>query len=124
MRRRVVGGVGGLARWAGAPARAADLGPRPAYKAPPIVAPVPLFTWTGCYIGAHIGGGWGRKDWSNVPPSDNIDFSDSRTVHDDVSGILGGGQIGCDYQFAPNWVVGIEGSCSGSGSTGGFNPPP
>ena len=25
-----------------------------------------------------------------------------------------GGQIGCDYQFAPSWVVGIEGAASGS----------
>jgi outer membrane immunogenic protein len=22
---------------------------------------------------------------------------------------LGGGQVGCDYQFAPSWVVGVEG---------------
>ena len=26
---------------------------------------------------------------------------------------LGGGQIGADYQFAPNWLVGIEGQISG-----------
>jgi outer membrane immunogenic protein len=26
-----------------------------------------------------------------------------------TSGTLGGGQIGCNYQFAPNWVIGIEG---------------
>jgi outer membrane immunogenic protein len=25
------------------------------------------------------------------------------------SGSLGGGQIGCDYQFAPSWVLGLEG---------------
>ena len=29
-------------------------------------------------------------------------------------GFIGGGQIGCDYQFAPTWVVGIEGAASGS----------
>jgi ABC-type uncharacterized transport system substrate-binding protein len=27
----------------------------------------------------------------------------------DTNGFLGGGQIGCNYQFAPNWVIGIEG---------------
>ncbi len=26
---------------------------------------------------------------------------------------LGGGPLGADYQFAPNWVVGIEGQISG-----------
>ena len=26
-----------------------------------------------------------------------------------TSGVLGGGQVGCDYQFASNWVIGLEG---------------
>jgi len=26
-----------------------------------------------------------------------------------TKGVLGGGQVGCDYQFAPNWVIDIEG---------------
>ncbi len=26
---------------------------------------------------------------------------------------MGGGQIGADYQFAPNWLIGIEGQISG-----------
>ena len=30
------------------------------------------------------------------------------------SGVVIGGQIGCDYQFAPSWVIGIEGAASGS----------
>ena len=30
-------------------------------------------------------------------------------VSGDTRGVLGGGQIGCNYQFAPNWVIGIEG---------------
>jgi opacity protein-like surface antigen len=29
-------------------------------------------------------------------------------------GVVIGGQIGCDYQFAPSWLVGIEGAASGS----------
>ena len=36
-----------------------------------------------------------------------------------------GGQIGCDYQFAPSWVVGIEGAASGGnigGNTGVATP--
>ena len=35
-----------------------------------------------------------------------------------ISGYMLGGQIGCDYQFAPNWVVGIEGAAAG-GNIGG-----
>jgi outer membrane immunogenic protein len=72
---------------------AADL----AVKAPPL-KPVP-FAWTGCYIGGHLGGA----------------FSDDRTTNAlgvthgfSSTGFVGGGQIGCDYQFATNWVVGGE----------------
>jgi len=60
MKKLLLASVAGVALVAGAPADAADLGQRPVYKAPPVVAPVPVFTWTGCYIGAHGGFGWGR----------------------------------------------------------------
>ena len=44
-----------LATFVAAPAMAADLR-APAYKAPP-PPPVPVYSWTGCYVGA--GGGYG-----------------------------------------------------------------
>src|SRR5262249_56397226 len=34
------------------------------------------------------------------------------SVSGDTSGVIGGGQLGCNYQFAPNWVIGIEGDGS------------
>ena len=57
MKKVMLAGVG-AALMAIPPADAADLG-RPVYKAPP-PAVVP-FSWTGCYIGGNIGGGWGRE---------------------------------------------------------------
>src|SRR4051812_1529922 len=44
---------------------AADLQPAPrmAVKAP-VVAAVP-FSWTGCYVGAEAGYGWGTKDFTD-----------------------------------------------------------
>ena len=36
------------------------------------------------------------------------------TASPSPSGVVIGGQIGCDYQFASSWVVGIEGAASGS----------
>jgi outer membrane immunogenic protein len=121
MRIVILAGVAAVAFTAILPAEAADLS-RPAYKAPP--APVaPAFSWTGCYIGGHIGGGWGRDTASvpnpalttrgAVPPGFVIP-----SVSGDTSGVLGGGQIGCNYQFAPNWVIGIEGEGSGAGING------
>ena len=31
------------------------------------------------------------------------------SVTGNTKGVVGGGQVGCNYQFAPNWVIGIEG---------------
>src|ERR1700720_1043919 len=79
---------------------------RPYYKAPP--APLP-FSWTGCYIGGHIGAGWDTKaTWTDLGDnaSDNTSYS--------ISGALGGAQGGCDYQFASQWVLGFEGAWSGA----------
>jgi len=83
-------------------ASAADLGARPIYKAPPPAAP--LWSWTGFYIGAHIGGAWSSSDVTDV-------FGGAGTI--DSSAFIGGGQIGYNWQFAPNWVLGVEGEFSG-----------
>ncbi len=112
MRKVLLAGVAGVALVAGAPAYAADLSRRPP-PPPPVVAPVPVFLWTGCYIGANIGGAWAHKDFS---------FTNRFGTFDDGShtadGIAGGGQIGCDYQFASNWVVGIQGMFDGADLSG------
>jgi outer membrane immunogenic protein len=71
----------------------------------PIVAPAP-FSWTGCYIGGHIGGVVSADETTSVWGHSN-DFSST--------GFVGGGQIGCDYQFAPRWIVGVEGQAAWTG---------
>lgn len=89
------------------PAMAADLRVRqPVYKAPPPPPPV-YFSWTGCYVGAHVGGLWARKDWAVRDPG-NVFFGQSDGSHD-ADGWLGGLQAGCDYQFAGGFVIGIAG---------------
>jgi outer membrane immunogenic protein len=48
-----------------APALAADLRARPpVYKAPP--PPAPIWSWSGCYIGGHIGGGYAWTENTNT----------------------------------------------------------
>src|SRR6266704_5539212 len=79
------------------PAWAADM-PRKAPAATPAVAPAaPAVTWTGCYVGGNIGGGWALKDLAN--PSSNPENPGDR-VTAALGGFVGGGQIGCDYQFS------------------------
>lgn len=91
-----------------ASALAADMS-RPYTKAPVYVAPV--YNWTGFYVGAHIGAAFGGDDSvTQVLPAP---AAFPLTASNRDATFLGGGQIGADYQFAPNWVVGIEGQISG-----------
>src|SRR5271163_3694740 len=93
---------------------AADIAvPRP-MMSPPLPPP---FTWTSCYGGLRAGGGLGQSDLTDTAGvvSATSGFSSANL---NISGYMLGGQIGCDYQFAPNWVVGIEGAVTG-GAIGG-----
>ena len=65
------------------------------------------FSWTGCYIGGHIGGLWAKKDWTNRDPL-LAPLGTSFGSHD-ADSWLGGVQAGCDYQFAGGFVIGIQG---------------
>jgi outer membrane immunogenic protein len=66
---------------------------------PPAPAPVvvPVFSWTGLYLGANLGYGW-----ANAGP-------------DDDNGFVGGGQIGYNYEFDNHLVLGIEGDMDATG---------
>jgi outer membrane immunogenic protein len=75
-----------------APAFAADLPARTYTKAPAYTAPEAVYNWTGFYIGGHVGGAFAGDS--------SLQGSDGR--------FLGGVQGGYDYQFAPNWVMGVE----------------
>jgi outer membrane immunogenic protein len=85
---------------------AADMAPR--YAKAPAPLPVMAYNWTGCYIGGNVGGGWERTQQTQIAKVGgaaiipNNDFGGSTG-----STVIGGGQIGCDYQFANSWVVGI-----------------
>src|ERR1700754_2822211 len=83
-----------------ASAVAADLPARTYTKAPVYAAPI--YNWTGIYVGAHIGAAFGGDDGVST---NIVGLTNSNR---DAS-FLGGGQLGADYQFAPKWVVGIEG---------------
>jgi outer membrane immunogenic protein len=64
----------------------------------------PTWSWTGFYVGAHVGG-----DWGNVSVLDNIlDGVPPGPFTYTASGIFGGGTAGYNLQFQ-NIVVGVEG---------------
>lgn len=116
MKRVLLTSVSALALVSAQSGFAADLGARMPVKAPP---PVRVFSWTGCYIGGHVGWGWGRTRFADTPNGDLVAFfTGSQSLSVDTDGFIGGGQIGCDYQFAPNWVIGLEGQFSGADING------
>jgi outer membrane immunogenic protein len=109
------------------PAFAADLAPmQMPLKAPPVVARP--FSWTGCYIGGHLGGDWGHANF--IDPNSLFGgglglFAPTGTGVgiDQGAGVLGGGQVGCDYQFATNWVIGLAGDFSWTNLDGSTSDP-
>ena len=98
---------------------AADLGV-PVYKASP-TPPPPAFYWTGFYVGGHAGCGWAHTPApSNVfDPTQGL-VSGLTSSTEQATGCFGGGQIGVNYQFVNNFVVGIEGDAS-LGKISSFN---
>jgi outer membrane immunogenic protein len=88
------------AAFAAAPAIAADL----PLKAPP-APPPPVFSWTGLYIGANIGGAW-----SNGSITDQVTGAN---LSSNSNGFIGGGQIGYNYQFN-TFVLGVEWDIDGT----------
>jgi outer membrane immunogenic protein len=107
----------------GMPAFAADM----AVKAPPPApAPVPP-TWTGFYFGGNIGGAWSRNGQSEGQLFSGTTAA-SPLLPFDTNGTnaIGGLQIGYNWQFVPQWVVGIEGDWSWTNLTGSqtYSPIP
>jgi outer membrane immunogenic protein len=87
-----------------------------------VAAPMPVvraMSWTGCYVG--VGGGYGmyNQDLSGASGSSGfIGGSGSETLTLGGRGWFGTGQVGCDYQFAPQWVIGAFGDYDLSNITG------
>jgi outer membrane immunogenic protein len=90
-------------------------------KAPPPPAPV-YYNWTGFYLGVNLGGSWGHQDATICDPKPAVVLTvvcSTGTEH--MNGVIGGGQIGYNWQFAPifgwgnGWVLGIEADFQGSG---------
>lgn len=90
-------------------AYAADL---PAFEAPApveVVAPTPVATWSGVYLGIHGGYGWGAVDRDGGDDDDDIDFDFDDNA--DVEGGIIGGQVGINWQF-DSFVLGAEADAS------------
>jgi opacity protein-like surface antigen len=78
----------------------------PIDKAAPAQTP---YNWTGLYIGPYLGADWGYTNWTFR--------DDGGTTNPRFAGLLGGGEIGYNYQTG-KWVFGIEGDAGATNSRG------
>jgi len=117
--KRILIGIAAIASLLSTSAFAADMAPRMYTKAP---APmVEVYNWTGFYIGGNVGYSWGRSE--NTETLSRLAtgvalFTD--TSRNDVNGVIGGGQIGYNWQLT-NWLIGLEADIQGSGERGSSN---
>ncbi len=89
---------------------AADLAPR--YTKAPV--PVQVWSWTGFYLGAHVGAGWGTTESSltSISSGGLVQPFGLPLAQNSRSGFLGGGQVG--YNWQSGWAVfGIQGDIAG-----------
>jgi len=84
-------------------AQAADM----PVKAPPRAAAPAPFSWSGLYIGGHVGGAWGTVE--SELPFDHYAFPISSHT---INGFLAGGQAGINWQVSSWLVLGVEGQLS------------
>src|SRR5215469_7828176 len=104
MNKLLIASVALAAASVGGPALAADM----PLKAPP---PVVVYNWTGCYLGLYIGDDTGRYNTTTAGATAIVGTQTAATVasttnigglpvtnNTKMSGFLGGGTVGCNYQ--------------------------
>ena len=70
----------------------------------------PMWNWTGFYVGGHLGGAWGIKDWSS-DPTGFFSGLGAFPNYGTAGGSIGGVQLGFNYQLR-SVVLGLEADAS------------
>jgi outer membrane immunogenic protein len=129
MKKILLASVAALATVSAFSAFAADL---PSRKAAPVYAPPPPM-WTGFYAGLNAGynfgtnsnayaSNWGGNWVDSFPGKGALPgvaaLATSASASNTQSGFIGGGQVGYNYQYGSNIVIGVEADIQGSGVRG------
>jgi outer membrane immunogenic protein len=98
-------------------ARAANM----AVKAPPAPIPGPAWNWSGYYAGVNLGYGIGSDQggFNIIAPGSGLSPTPERFNYS-PAGVIGGGQIGINWQVDPHWAWGVEADLQGSGQYDNF----
>ncbi len=99
-------------------AEAADIAARPAYTKAPVP---PVAGWTGFYAGVNVGYGFNDPtvSFSRNDPASALTFPTGIPAASyNVEGVLGGAQIGYNWQISPAGLLGLEADFQGSNIKG------
>ncbi len=117
---------------------AADL---PSRRAPPVYAPpppIPVFTWTGFYVGGQVGYEFGRSNSFSTVGATGVGLD---AVGANKNGVIGGGHVGYlfstqslpvlgsllgangGFGFGTGGVIGIEGDVDGTSARAAYLLP-
>jgi outer membrane immunogenic protein len=101
-------------------------------KAPMVPVMAPVFSWTGVYIGANVGGAFNDSHF-NLDPTGcfltgcgaggvggNASRTDAARFGNNAA-FTGGGQIGYNWQFSPSWLFGLETDINYNGTRSSVN---
>ncbi len=119
-------------------AMAADL---PSRRAPPVYAPpppIPVFTWTGFYVGGQVGYEFGRSNSFGTVAATGAGLGNTGN---NKNGVIGGGHVGYlfstqslpvlgglfgangGFGFGTGGVIGVEGDVDGSSARANYLIP-
>jgi high affinity Mn2+ porin len=109
LRRRFLAGIALILFDAGSLALAADPAAMPVKAAAIWYGVPPAYDWNGFYVGAHLGYGWGRSNWSEGPDfiSGSFNLAKSFDAFQETGSFFAGLQAGYDYMFANRVVLGV-----------------
>jgi outer membrane immunogenic protein len=92
----------------------------------PAIAPAPVApSWNGFYIGGDLGGAWmSGQDYAFADPGNaafatcqfcTVPYTSPGLSGDRDLGVLVGFHVGYNWQFAPAWLLGVEGDFAWTG---------
>jgi outer membrane immunogenic protein len=101
--KKLIAGMPALLGMIASPSFGADFPPSPPPAYGPAAVPA-AYGWSGCSFGGNLGGGWTNSHFVH------LGVDDGRA---NGAGVVGGGQVGCDYQIGA-LVFGLQGMFDGT----------
>lgn len=77
------------------------------------------YNWGGWYVGGNVGYGMSKETTAIAPTNANAGIVSGlglvpTSQNPSSNGVIGGGQVGYNYQISPMWLVGVEATMNGS----------